>query len=86
MWVVSDPASRNCVARETPCTHVRTCLLTYLLTCLLTCLLQAENARLAAEAKKVKMYTRRTGGGFVVSFAREEPTKGEPPEDAPADA
>ena len=45
--------------------------------------MQAENARLAAEAKKVKMYTRRTGGGFVVSFAREEPTKDEPPEDAP---
>ena len=57
----------------------------YLLTYLLTCLLQAENARLAAEAKKVKMYTRRTGGGFVVSFAREEPAKDEPPEDAPAD-
>ena len=57
-----------------------------LLTYILTCLLQAENARLAAEAKKVKMYTRRTGGGFVVSFAGEEPTKDEPPEDAPADA
>ena len=61
---------------------------------------QAENARLAAEAKKVKMYTRRTGGGFVVSFATEAPAQGSaapatapagpandaPPEDAPADA
>ena len=57
---------------------------------------QAENARLAAEAKKVKMYTRRTGGGFVVSFATEAPAQGSaapegpakdaPPDDAPADA
>ena len=62
--------------------------------------MQAENARLAAEAKKVKMYTRRTGGGFVVSFATEAPAqasaapegtsegrpKDAPPEGAPADA
>ena len=62
--------------------------------------MQAENARLAAEAKQVKMYTRRTGGGFVVSFATEAPAHASaaaegtsqgrpedaPPEGAPADA
>ena len=42
-----------------------------------------EKVRQADEATRQKMYTKRTGGGFVVSFAKEQPPT---PRAAPSDA